>query len=267
MPSLVDTHCHLDFERFDADREAVVERARQAGVTRVVAPGVDLASSRRALELAAQFEGVYAALGVHPNTNVALGEAELDELRALCRHPKVVAIGEIGLDYYRDHTPHAQQRANFAAQLRLASALGLPVIIHNREASADVLRALSEWRAGADDNLAGRAGVLHSFSAGWAEAQAALDEGFYLGFSGPLTYKQADVLRAVAAQAPAERILIETDAPFLTPHPLRGQRNEPAFVRHVADKLAEVRGLSIEALAELTTANAARLFGWQEKAL
>jgi TatD DNase family protein len=263
LPDLVDTHCHLDFDWFDEDRETVVVRAFEAGVTRIVAPGINPESSRKAVALAEHFEGVYAAVGVHPNTNLALGKPELKALRALCLHPKVVAVGEIGLDYYRDHTPHERQRANLAAQLRLASEVGKPVILHDRQASEDLLAMLAEWRTDADDGLTERPGVLHTFSAGWREAQTALDLGFYLGFSGPLTYKKAEETRAVAAQAPIDRLLVETDAPFLVPQPHRGRvrRNEPAFVRHVAEKLAEVRGLSLDALAEQTTANAARLFG------
>lgn len=262
LPSLIDTHCHLDFERFDEDREAVVERALEAGVTRIVAPGIDLQSSQNVVSLAEQFPCVYAAVGIHPNTNLSVGTSELETLHALCDHPKVVAVGEIGLDYYRDHTPPERQRANFRAQLGLASEVNKPVIIHVRESAADTLRLLSDWRADAQDGLDERPGVLHTFSAGWPEAQLALEHGFYLGFSGPLTYKKAEETRDVAAQAPLDQILVETDAPFLVPQPHRGKlkRNEPAFVRHVAERLAEVRGLPFSDLADQTTANAVRLF-------
>jgi len=260
LAELVDSHCHLDFSQFAEDREGVVERAREAGVRRIIAPGLDMASSEKVVKLAEQFEGVYAAVGVHPNTNVAVGELELATLRELAGHPKVVAIGEIGLDYYRDRTPHDRQQANFAAQLRLASEVGLPVIIHNRDASSDVLDMLSAWRNGASDVLADRPGVLHSFMDEMTVADEALAAGFYLGFSGPLTYKKSIMLRRVAAEVPADRLLVETDAPFLTPHPLRSHRNEPAYVQHVAERLAEVRDASLDAIAELTTANAERLF-------
>lgn len=260
MAELIDSHCHLDFSQFADDREGVVARAREAGVMRIIAPGLDLDSSEKVVKLAEQFEGVYAAVGVHPNTNVAVGEPELATLRELAGHPKVVAIGEIGLDYYRDRTPHDRQHENFAAQLRLASEVGLPVIIHNREASGDVLDMLSAWRNGANDDLADRPGVLHSFMQERTVAEDALASGFYLGFSGPLTYKKSIMLRQVAASVPADRVLVETDAPFLTPHPLRSHRNEPAYVQHVAEKLAEVRDESMDAIAEQTTANATRLF-------
>lgn len=257
---IVDTHCHLDFERFDSDREEVVQRAIDNGVTRIIVPGINFDSCRAAIDLADRYAGVYAAVGVHPNTNVALGQAEIGELRDLSQHPKVVAIGEIGLDYYRDRTPHERQQANLRAQLELASEVGKPVIIHNRESDEDILNMLSDWRAAADDSLADRPGVLHSFSGNWPLAEKIVAAGFYLGFTGPLTYKKADDTRLVAAQVPADRLLVETDAPFLTPEPRRGKRNEPAYVRWMAEKLAEVRGLSQEEAFALTTANAVRLF-------
>lgn len=259
--AIVDTHCHLDFDRFDGDRDEVVQHAIENGVTRIVSPGIDLKSCRAAVALADRYPGVFATVGIHPNTNVAVGKAEIGELRDLSQNPKVVAIGEIGLDYYRDRTPHDRQQANLRAQLELASEVGKPVIVHNRESDADVLRMLSEWRANADDGLANRPGVVHSFSGDWALAEQILAAGFYLGFTGPLTYKKADDLRAVAAKVPADRVLVETDAPFLTPEPRRGRRNEPGYVRWVAEKLAEVRGISQAKAFKLTTDNAVRLFG------
>lgn len=254
---LVDTHCHLDFDSFDDDRESVLQRAADAGVGRIVAPAIDLENARTVLALAEQYEMVYAAVGVHPNSAAGWQEGWIEALRALAGHEKVVAIGEIGLDYYWEHTAHAVQHAAFAAQCALAAELGLPVIVHNREAGDDVLRLLL------GSPLAGRdaPGVLHSFSAPAAIAERAVEAGFYLGFTGPLTFKKADELRAIAAQAPLERLLVETDAPFLAPHPHRGQRNEPAYVVHVAAQLAELHGLSPEAMAAQTSANAGRLFG------
>jgi TatD DNase family protein len=254
---LVDTHCHLDFDRFDEDREAVLQRAAEAGVGRIVVPALDLDNARTVLRLAERHEIVYAAIGVHPNSAAGWQASWLDELRALAWREKVVAIGEIGLDYYWDRTPPAVQREAFAAQCALAAGLGLPVIVHNREASEDVLRILLA------SPLAGRAapGVLHSFSASPAVAAEAVAAGFYLGFTGPLTFQKADELRAIAAQAPLDRLLVETDAPFLTPHPHRGQRNEPAYVALVAAQLAALHGMTPEAMAAQTTDNARRLFG------
>ena len=255
--NLFDTHCHLDAHSFTEDIEAVVERAAAADVTRMVVPGLDLDNAAAVLALAERFPGVYAAVGVHPNSAAGWRDEWIDRLRESARHPKVVAIGEIGLDYYWDKTPSETQRTALAQQLELAAELSLPVIIHNREASVDVIDML----AASPLNGRERPGVLHSFSGDWATAEAALAMGFYLGFTGPLTYKKADDLRAIVARVPLDRILIETDAPYLTPHPYRGKRNEPAYVRFVAERLAEVRDLSLSEVAELTTANALRLFG------
>lgn len=254
---LFDTHCHLDFDAFAEDTAAVVERARAAGVGRILVPALDLDNLPAVAALADTFPEVYAAVGVHPNSAAAWQDAWIDRLRAAAAHRKVVAVGEIGLDTYWDKTPVAIQQRAFARQLELAAELGLPVIIHNREASADVLRLLTASPPAGTE----RPGVLHSFSADWSTAEAALAMGFYLGFTGPLTYKKADALRAIAARAPLDRILIETDAPFLSPHPHRGKRNEPAYVRLVAEQLAELRGLPFDEIARVTTENAMRLFG------
>ncbi|MGH2535984.1 MAG: TatD family hydrolase [Candidatus Promineifilaceae bacterium] len=258
---LIDTHCHLDFEAFDHDRSEVLARAAAAGVGRIIAPALDLDNVGQVVALAEKHASVYAAVGVHPNSAAAWQDAWLAELRAAAAHPKVIAIGEIGLDYHRDRALPAVQRRAFEAQLALAAELGLPVIVHNRQADEDVLGLL------AASQLPGRsrAGVLHSFSSNSEVAGRGLALGFLLGFSGPLTYKSAEALRQVAAEAPAERILIETDAPFLAPQSRRGQRNEPANVRFVADKLAALRGLTTDQAAGLATANALRLFWPQEE--
>ena len=274
--TLFDTHCHLDFESFADDVEAVVARAAEAGVTRIIVPGLDLDNAPAVLALAERFPGVYAAVGVHPNSAAGWRDEWIDALRELAQHDKVVAIGEIGLEYYWDKTPPPTQHQALTAQLELAVELGLPVIIHNRDASEDVLRLLTAVAQGSRDEGAREErssltpgtwnlepalrGVLHSFAADWATAEAALGLGFYLGFTGPLTYKKADELRAIAARVPLDRVLIETDAPFLAPHPFRGKRNEPAHVRLVAERLAEVRGVALEEVAAATTANAQELF-------
>lgn len=253
---LIDTHCHLDFEWFDEDRDAVVGRALAAGVTQIVVPGLDLENCRAILALTEKHDGVFAAVGVHPNSAAGWQDDWIDVLRDLAQHPKVVAIGEIGLDYYWDKSPKAVQHRALALQLELAAELNLPVIIHNRDASADVIQLLSESPLVGRDNP----GVLHSFAADWDTAVAALNLGYYLGFTGPVTFKKADDLREIAQKVPDDRILVETDAPFLTPHPYRGKRNEPAYVAYVADKLAEVRGVSTAVFAQQTTMNAHRLF-------
>jgi len=255
----VDTHCHLDWNSFDADREVVIDRAVQAGVMRMITIGVDLPSSRRAIEIADQHAAVYAAVGVHPNDCADFDAATLTDIRALAQHPKVVAIGEIGLDYYWHKVDHEVQARAFRAQLELAAELRKPVIIHSREAAADVIELLEEFAKQADC-----AGTLHSYFDDLAIAQRAFAIGFYIGVTGPITFKKAEREREIIQQVPLDRILIETDAPFLTPVPHRGERNEPAFVRHTAEMIAKVRGQSIEDVAHQTTRNAEKLLGWQE---
>lgn len=259
---LIDTHCHLDFEKFNNDRDAVLARAAAAGVTRLIIPGLDLQNCMTVLQLAAQHEGVYAAVGVHPNSSGDWEDHWLGRLHDLAQHEKVVAIGEIGLDYYWDDAPRPVQQRALAMQLELAAELDLPVIIHNRESSKDVIHLL------ASSSLTSREhpGVLHSFAADWATAQAALEMGFYLGFTGPVTFKKADDLREIAAKVPLDRLLVETDAPFLSPQPRRGKRNEPANVVYVAQQLAELHGVETAVLAQQTTENALRLFDRMERA-
>ena len=266
---LIDTHAHLDLPQFDADRAAVVERAQAAGVGIIVNAGADIESSRRAVALAEQYPGVYAAVGVHPHDAKTLDGDALAALRELARQPKVVAVGEIGLDFYRNLrstasfavSPQDVQRRAFQAQLAWAARLGKPVIVHDREAHAEVLKALTSWAAGlARSPLAGRVGVLHSFSGDLLMAKRAIDLGFYISISGPVTYQNARRLAEIVQALPLNRLLIETDCPYLTPHPHRGKRNEPAYVRLVAEKVAEIKGLGLDEVAAMTTANARRLF-------
>jgi TatD DNase family protein len=257
MAQLIDTHCHLDFHVYAEDLGDVLTRAQAANVGRIIVPALDLENSRTVLELAERHAMVVAAVGVHPNSSAAWRSDRIDELRRLASHEKIVAIGEIGLDYYRDNSPkHVQQEA-FEAQLALADELSLPVIIHNRQADDDILRRL---RFASRTAHVGN-GVLHSVSSSWSVAQAALDLGYYLGFTGPITFKKATELRGVAAKVPLDRLLVETDGPFLTPHPYRGQRNEPAYVRYVAERLAELKKTTEAEIVRQTSANAVRLFG------
>ena len=261
MPApLVDTHCHLNFHRFDHDRAAALQRAKDAGVERIISPAIDLPTCREVLALADEHEGLFAAVGVHPNSSADFNDASIDSLRELAGRPKVVAIGEIGLDYHWDKSPRSSQMSAFAAQLDLAAELALPVIIHNREAQDDVIATLESRAETAPDELRGRLGVLHSFSASHDIAQRALELGFYLGFTGPLTFKKADNLREIASHTPLDRLLVETDAPFLAPVPYRGKRNEPAHVRYINARLAQLHGITADDMARQTTRNAEKLF-------
>jgi TatD DNase family protein len=254
-PRLIDTHMHLGLGQFDVDRAAVLDRARSSGVARMVEIGFDLESSRAAVELAAEHEQVYAAVGIQPHYAAEAGDAWLSEVRRLAAHPKVVAIGEIGLDYYHDRAPHQAQERLFRDQLALARELALPVVIHSRDAQADTARVLREAARG-------QPGIMHSFSGDWAYAEACLEVGFLLSFSGPVTFAKAAELHDVARRAPLDRILTETDSPYLAPHPLRGKRNEPANVRLVAARLAELREIDLAELSEAVWRNAGAIFGF-----
>lgn len=260
--NLIDTHCHLNFESYADERDAVLARAADVGVRRVINPGIDPQSSREGVGLAVRYAGrVFAAVGLHPNSTADFAPALLaDEIAPLLRAPGVVAVGEIGLDYYWDKSPKDVQRRAFVAQLTLARDAGLPVIIHSRDAGEDVIAILEDWARDLPTRLHERCGVLHSFSASQQIAERALEAGFYLGFTGPITYKNADDLRRVAAAVPLERMLLETDGPFLTPEPHRGKRNEPAYIPLIARRIATLTGLNTEAVAETTTANAVELF-------
>lgn len=265
---LIDSHCHLDFPAFNGDRPDVLARAALAGVGIILNPSIDVANSAQVVELAEQHETLYAAIGVHPNSSPSWAAGSETELKKLAGKEKVVAIGEIGLDYYRDSAPRDLQKQAFGRQLELAAELDLPVIVHNREASEDVLSMLLNWQADlarSGSPLAERPGVLHSFSGDATLAEKAIAAYFFIGFTGPLTFKNALELQALATSLPLENILVETDSPFLSPHPLRGQRNEPARVKLVAEKLAELKGLAFDEVAATTSANAQRLFRFGER--
>jgi TatD DNase family protein len=250
---LVDSHCHLDDKQFDPDRAEVIERAREAGVERMMTIGTgngppDLEA---ALRLARQHSFIYATVGVHPHDAAKATPETFAALEALAAETKVLALGEIGLDYHYDFSPRDVQRNVLVEQLKLAARAGKPIVIHTREAWDDTLSLLREHWSGV--------GIIHCFSGGPAEARQALDLGFYLSFGGVLTFPKADALREAARLAPEDRLLIETDAPYLAPVPKRGKRNEPAFMVETARRLAEVRGVAPEHIAEVTTANFERL--------
>ncbi len=254
---LIDTHAHLDDERFQADLPDVLARAAAAGVTQIVVVATTAPSSRQCLELAARYpQQLRASVGIQPNHVAEAAAGDWDEVLALVHRPEVVALGETGLDRYWDRTPFVQQEDYFARHLELSRRTGRAVIIHCREAEADVVRML---RADFDRHGPVRA-VMHSFTGDLATARACLEMGLYISFAGMLTYKNVQPLRDVAAQIPVERLLVETDCPYLAPVPVRGKRNEPAFVAHTAACLAGLVGLTPEALAEQTTRNARALF-------
>ena len=299
---LTDTHCHLDLDKFDEDRAAVIERARAAGVTRFLIPALDLESSRAAISLAEEHGDIFAAVGFHPTDLDKWDENSVNELRSLVTPShttqsegegaapvqskilhsaenvianKIVAIGEIGLDYYwiKEPEKRAFQHEALKQQLKLAQEVYLPVIIHMREendawygqASIDLLNILGAWHqelSAQNHPLKDKPGVLHSYNGNLETAQKALALNFYIGVTGPVTYKNAEEKRQIIRQLPLSQLLIETDCPFLTPVPYRGKRNEPAFVVHIADKIAEIHMTTREQVAETTAFNAARLFGW-----
>ena len=253
---LIDSHCHLNFNAFDEDRAEVLARAKEAGVVAVINPATHLDDSRQIVALAEKIPSLYAAVGFHPNHALEFNDEALAELRELAGHPKVVAIGEIGLDYYWDKAPRPVQHRVFEQQLALAKAADKPVIIHQREAAADTMTVLEEW--GADQAHPGL--VLHSFSGDLAMAEAALALGFYIGLSGPITFKNARDLPDIVTALPLERLLVETDAPFLSPHPFRGKRNEPARVKLVAERVAALKKLSPAETSRHLTENTITLF-------
>jgi TatD DNase family protein len=265
--NLTDTHCHLYFDNYDKDRPAVLARAWEAGVERILVPGIDLATSQAAIELADEYAHVYAAVGVHPNSATSWDSTTLEALEMMAAHPKVVAIGEIGLDYYRNRAPHPLQKRILREQVSLAGRVDLPVVIHTRNSSPDqqacfqdILTIIKHQRTELCDTYPG---VFHSFLESEAEAQLALEQGFFIGITGPVTFKNAHELRQIVASTPMDKLLIETDGPFLTPHPYRGKRNQPANVYYVAEKIGQLIGQSPKAVAEATTLNARQLFRWR----
>lgn len=267
LARLTDTHCHLNLNQFNEDLEAVLARAAQAGVERILVPGIDLETSRRAVELAEQHALLFAAVGIHPNSANSWDSGTIKEIKALCRHPKVVAIGEIGLDYYRQHATPAQQKAAFQAQLELAAAAQLPVVIHNRESTQDMLPMLKRWHEWLRDNrsiLAARPGVLHAFEGTTQQALEAARLNFRISVGGPITYPRAGQRLKTIKELPLETILIETDAPYLSPQPHRGERNEPVNVRIVVQKMAEFLNLKYDQVAQITSESADRLFLWSQ---
>ena len=267
---LVDSHCHLDLEQFDAERDEIVARARRTGVRWIVNPGIDLEHSQRALGLTNTYPDLYVAVGIHPNSADQCDGAAIEALRQMATHPKVVAIGEIGLDYYWKDVPANVQRSAFERQLSLAEELGLPVIIHNRDANDDIQAVLRNWVNSASFAISplharSYVGVLHAFSGDPAMAEAAYDWRFILGLGGPVTFKNAKSLHELVPQLRLDRLMLETDAPYLTPHPYRGQRNEPAYVRLICEQLAALFDRKPVEIAEITTSLAFEFFFGEDR--
>jgi TatD DNase family protein len=254
---LIDSHAHIQGKEYAGEVEAVIARAREAGVEKIIAVGGagDMSSNTEAIALAKTFPDIYATVGMHPHDAKDVGGDELKKLKELATDPKVVAVGETGLDYYYDHSPREVQRRVFAEFIRMARETSLPIVVHERDAAHDVADLLRAEGAGK------LRGVIHCFTGNYEAACAYLDLGFYISFTGIITFKNADSLRDVVRKVPLDRLFVETDSPYLTPVPYRGKRNEPAYVRYVAETVACIKELSLEEVARVTTENVRQLFG------
>lgn len=252
---LFDTHVHLNAHQYDEDLKEVIQRAIDEGVSQMVVVGFDRETIAKAISLAEEYDFLYASVGWHPVDAVDMTEEDLLMLEKLAAHPKVVALGEMGLDYYWDKSPKEVQKEVFRKQIALAKKVKLPIIIHNRDATADIVEILKE------EGAAEVGGIMHCFTGSLEVAQQCMDMNFYISFGGPVTFKNAKKPKEVAAEIPLEKLLIETDCPYLTPHPYRGKRNEPAYVKLVAEQIAELKGTTYEEIAQKTSDNARRVFG------
>ncbi|QYR21684.1 TatD family hydrolase [Paenibacillus sp. sptzw28] len=251
---LIDTHTHLDSHKFDSDRVEVIERARAAGVYKLINIGFNRETIQTTMALAEQYDFIYAVVGWHPVDSIVMLPEDLEWIGSLCAHNKVVGIGEIGLDYHWDTSPKDVQQRVFRQQIQLAQQKRKPIVIHNRDAHEDIVRILRE------ENAKDVGGVMHCFSGSWETAKQCLDMNFYISFGGPVTFKNARIPKEVLSRVPLDRLLIETDAPYLAPHPHRGKRNESAFVRLVAETAAEITGKTLEEITRITTENALKCF-------
>ncbi|MBS4179744.1 TatD family hydrolase [Lederbergia citrea] len=252
---LFDTHVHLNDEQFADDIEEVIARAKAEGVEYMVVVGFDRKTITKALEIVEEYDFIYASVGWHPVDAIDMTEEDLEWLEEIAAHPKVVALGEMGLDYHWDKSPKDIQKEVFRKQIKLAKKLKMPIIIHNRDATQDIVQILQE------ENAKEVGGIMHCFSGSAETAKRCLELNFYISLGGPVTFKNAKTPKEVADQVPIDRLLIETDCPYLAPHPYRGKRNEPAYVRLVAEQIAEIKGIDFEEVAHVTTANAKKVFG------
>jgi len=250
---LIDTHAHLQMKDYKSDLDRVLERAKEAGVDYIINSSFDISSSKDAVKLAEKYDNLYASVGIHPHDAKTLNDESIKTLKELAKHPKVVAIGEMGLDYYRDLSPRPLQKEAFKRQIELAHEVGLPIIIHNRDSHDDMLAILRQ-------HMNGLGGVMHCFSGDQDFADACLDLGLYISFAGPVTYPNAPALREIAENVLSDRFFVETDCPYLAPQFMRGKRNEPSYVKAIAQKIAEVRKTTLPEIGRISTENAKRLF-------
>jgi TatD DNase family protein len=255
MKMFIDTHVHLNADQYDEDLQEVIDRALEARVEKMVVIGFDRKTIERTMQLIEQYDFVYGVIGWHPVDAIDCTQGDLDWIEKLASHPKIVGIGETGLDYYWDKSPKDVQQALFRKQIQLAQKIGLPIIIHNRDATGDVVKILRE------ENAASVGGVMHCFSGSVETARECIAMNFMISLGGPVTFKNARLPKEVATEISLEHLMIETDAPYLAPHPHRGKRNEPAFVPLVAEEIARLKGLTIEEIAQATTDNAKKFFG------
>ena len=252
--SVIDTHCHLDMISSGKGLGEIVTRAAANGVSRIISIGIDLKSSKKAIDIAEQYESVYATVGIHPHNVEELDDSSYDELERLCNNNKVVAYGEVGLDFVKQYAPRQVQIEHYTRQVGLAKKMGLPLVIHDREAHAEIMHILQKEAPFAS------AGVMHCFSGDWQLATRVLDLGFLISIPGVVTFKKAFTLHKVAREIPLDKLILETDAPFLTPDPYRGRTNLPEYVLYTAQKIADLRGITVEKVAHVTTENACKLF-------
>lgn len=252
---LFDTHVHLNAEQYEDDLQEVINRALEKGVQNMVVVGFDEPTIKKAIQIAETYDFIYASVGWHPVDAIDMTDEHLAWIEELAQHPKVVALGEMGLDYHWDKSPKEVQKDVFRRQIRLACKVNLPIIIHNRDATEDVVTILKE------EHVEEVGGIMHCFTGSIEVAKQCMDMNMYISFGGPVTFKNAKKPKEVAAELPLDKLLIETDCPYLTPHPFRGKRNEPGYVSYVAEQIAELKGITYEELADITTANAKKLFG------
>ncbi|HEY32668.1 MAG TPA: TatD family hydrolase [Dehalococcoidia bacterium] len=258
--ALVDTHAHLDAGEFDADRDEVIARAHDTGIGTIITVGTGIESGQHSIELAERYQDILVAIGIHPHAASTTTEADISAIARLAEHPKVVAIGEIGLDFYRNYSPRDSQFRVLQWQLDLAAQINLPVVIHCREAHEEIINVLHDWTSRHPERQP--PGVIHCFTGDTETARQYLEMGFYLSLGGYITYPANSNAHDTIRSIPPDRLMVETDCPYLAPQRYRGRRNEPSYVRYTAEELAQIRGVSFEALARETTENARRLFGW-----